>query len=106
VSVSILGHWLIGYFAHNQGERHWHVKNAHIQGHNIRFAAILTMGESWHNNHHAFPGSAKLGLKSDQIDLGWNVLLLIKRIGLVWDIKQPKDLPFRPELVTAEHSSR
>jgi len=101
VSVSILGHWLIGYFAHNQGERHWHVKNAHIQGHNVRFAALLTMGESWHNNHHAFPGSAKLGLKPDQIDLGWNVLLILKRIGLVWNIKEPEDLPFRPELITA-----
>lgn len=98
VSVSILGHWLIGYFAHNQGEKHWLVSNASVQGHNVRFAAIITMGESWHNNHHAFPGSAKLGIKSRQVDLGWNVLVLLRRLGLVWSVKEPKDLPFRAEL--------
>lgn len=98
VSISILGHWLIGYFAHNQGERHWHVKDAHIQGHNVRFAAILTMGESWHNNHHAYPGSAKLGIKSGQSDLGWSVLMLLQKLGLVWALVLPQDLPYRPEL--------
>lgn len=98
VSVSVLGHWFIGYFAHNQGEQHWHVKGAHIQGHNVRFAAILTMGESWHNNHHAYPGSAKLGIKPGQIDLGWIVLILLQKIGLVWKLKYPEDLPHRPEL--------
>ena len=74
------------------------MKKAHIQGYNIPFAAILTMGESWHNNHHAFPGSAKLGLKPGQIDLGWLVLRLLEKIGLVWKLKLPEDLPFRPEL--------
>lgn len=98
VSVSVLGHWFIGYFAHNQGAKHWHVEGASIQGHNVRFAAILTMGESWHNNHHAFPGSAKLGIEPGQVDLGWNVLMLFQRIGLAWNVKQPKDLPTRPEL--------
>jgi stearoyl-CoA desaturase (delta-9 desaturase) len=102
VSISILGHWFIGYFAHNQGERHWHVKSAHIQGHNVRFAAILTMGESWHNNHHAYPGSAKLGIKPGQSDLGWTVLILLKKLGLVWALVLPKDLPYRPELVNIE----
>ena len=100
VCVSVLGHWLIGYFAHNHGERHWHVKDAHIQGHNVRFAAILTMGESWHNNHHAYPGSAKLGIKAGQTDLGWVVLLFLHKIGLVWSLRLPKDLPYRSELET------
>jgi fatty-acid desaturase len=104
VSVSIVGHWIIGYFAHNSGERHWHVKDAHIQGHNVRFAAILTMGESWHNNHHAYPGSAKLGIKPGQSDLGWSVLILLKKLGLVWALVLPKDLPNRPELVNIEQS--
>jgi len=98
VSISIIGHWLVGYFAHNQGEKHWHVKDAHIQGYNVGFAAILTMGESWHNNHHAFPGSAKLGLKKGQVDLGWNVLMILRKAGLVWNVKEPIDLPYRPEL--------
>ncbi|MBO9489779.1 acyl-CoA desaturase [Endozoicomonas sp. G2_1] len=98
VVVSVLGHWLIGYFAHNRGERTWHVNRASIQGHNVRFAAIVTMGESWHNNHHAFPGSARLGIKPGQLDLGWEVLKILKKLGLVWAIKEPQDLPERPEL--------
>lgn len=98
ISISVLGHWFIGYFAHNSGERHWHVKNAHIQGYNVRFSAILTMGESWHNNHHAFPGSAKLGLAPGQIDLGWCVLKLLQKLGLTWNLILPSDLPKRSEL--------
>jgi len=102
VSVSVLGHWFIGYFAHNQGERHWHVKDAHVQGHNVRFAAILTMGESWHNNHHAYPDSAKLGIKSGQSDLGWTVLVILQKLGLVSALVLPQDLPYRPELENIE----
>lgn len=100
VSVSVLGHWLIGYFAHNDGDQDWHVQGASVQGFNIRFASLLTMGESWHNNHHAFPGSAKLGLDKGQLDPGWWVLKTLEKLGLVWGIKLPQDLPEREELHT------
>ena len=58
VSASITGHWLIGHFAHNGGPRNWHIEGAGVQGYNIPFTALLTMGENWHNNHHAFPEPA------------------------------------------------
>lgn len=98
VSVSILGHWFIGYFAHNNGGKDWHVNGAAVQGHNVPFAALLTMGESWHNNHHAFPGSARLGLERGQWDPGWWALKLLERLGLVRDFVLPADLPERTEL--------
>ena len=98
IVISITGHWLVGYFAHNEGERDWHVNGAAVQGHNVRFAGLLTMGESWHNNHHAFPGSAMLGLYENQTDPGWWVLNRLMNIGLVWDVKLPVDLAKRPEL--------
>lgn len=98
VSVSIIGHWLIGHFAHNDGHKSWHIKGASIQGHNVRFTSILTMGECWHNNHHAFPGSAKLGIEQGQWDPGWWMLLVMKKLGLVWNIVLPGDLPPRREL--------
>lgn len=98
VSVSILGHWLIGYFAHNDGSRNWHVDGAAVQGHNVPFVALLTMGESWHNNHHAFPGSARLGLEPGQWDPGWWVLRLLERLGLASDFVLSEDLPERAEL--------
>lgn len=99
VAVSITGHWLIGYFAHNQGHRSWHVQGASVQGYNVKFCGLITFGECWHNNHHAFPGSAKLGLESNQVDPGWWVLKFLKHLGLVKNIKLPQDLSHRKELV-------
>lgn len=69
-----------------------------MQGRNIPLTSLLTMGESWHNNHHAFPGSARLGLYAGEWDPGWWMLLLLHKAGLVWGIRLPHDLPARPEL--------
>lgn len=99
VSISMCGHWLIGHFAHNIGHRDWHVDGAAVQGFNVPFAALLTMGESWHNNHHAYPGSAKLGLEAGQWDPGWWVLKVLERVGLASDFVTPESLTFRRELV-------
>ena len=98
VSVSITGHWLIGYLAHNGGARSWHIEGSGVQGYNIPFTAFLTMGENWHNNHHAFPGSCKLGLKAGELDPGWHVLRLLERFGLVWNLRTPENLSPRPEV--------
>jgi stearoyl-CoA desaturase (delta-9 desaturase) len=98
VTAGVFGHWLIGYFAHNQGEMRYRVDGAAVQGRNIRFTSLITMGECWHNNHHAFPGSARLGLHPGEWDPGWWVLMLLRRASLVWDVRLPRDLPARPEL--------
>ncbi|MEM7079341.1 MAG: acyl-CoA desaturase [Pseudomonadota bacterium] len=98
VSVGVIGHWLIGYLAHNRGHATWEVRGACTQGFNIPGTALLTMGECWHNNHHAYPGSAKLGLLPGQWDPGWWVLSGMHRLDLAWDIRLPEDLQPRPEL--------
>ena len=59
---------------------------------------LISMGESWHNNHHAFPGSAKMGLFPGQIDLGWWLIKTFEFWASPRNIKTPADLPFRPEL--------
>jgi fatty-acid desaturase len=102
VTAGVFGHWLIGYLAHNHGGVRHEVRGAAVQGHNVRFTSLLTMGECWHNNHHAFPGSARLGLRPGEWDPGWWVLRLLARAGLVWGIRLPADLPHRPELVLLE----
>ena len=56
------------------------------------------MGEAWHNNHHAFPASARLGLKQGEADPGWWVLRALRRLGLVWNLRTPETLPHRPNL--------
>ena len=98
VSVSVIGHWLVGHFAHRRGEQHWIVEGAAAQGYNIRLAGLISMGESWHNNHHAFPGSARLGLFPGETDLGWRLILLFQALGLAGDIRTPTDLPARHTL--------
>jgi fatty-acid desaturase len=98
VASGMFGHWLIGYFAHNHGHMNFEVRGAAVQGHNVALTSLLTMGECWHNNHHAFPGSARLGLHPGEWDPGWWVLMLLRKAGLVWDLRLPQDLPYRAEL--------
>lgn len=51
------------------------------------------------SNHHAFPGSAKLGLYPGQADWGFLFIRLLERLGLAWDVRTPETLPPREELV-------
>jgi stearoyl-CoA desaturase (delta-9 desaturase) len=45
------------------------------------------MGEGWHNNHHAFPTSARHGLRWWQVDVSYIVIRALKLLGLAWDVK-------------------
>nr|MBA3364485.1 fatty acid desaturase [Actinomycetota bacterium] len=51
--------------------------------------ALLVFGEGWHNNHHAFPSSARHGLDRYQLDVSWWVIRAMEKVGLVWDVKRP-----------------
>ena len=56
---------------------------------NVWLLAPLSFGESWHNNHHAFPASARHGLDRFQLDLAWFTIRGLEFCGLVWDVKRP-----------------
>jgi stearoyl-CoA desaturase (delta-9 desaturase) len=53
---------------------------------NVFWLAPLSFGESWHNNHHAFPRSAFHGLRWTQIDPGGIVIRLLEKTGLAWNV--------------------
>jgi stearoyl-CoA desaturase (Delta-9 desaturase) len=53
--------------------------------------AIITMGEGWHNNHHAYQSSARQGFRWWEYDPTFYVLKLLERLGLVWNLKRPTD---------------
>jgi stearoyl-CoA desaturase (delta-9 desaturase) len=53
---------------------------------NLAWLAPITFGESWHNNHHAFPTSARHGLGRHQIDPGAWVITGLARLHLAWDV--------------------
>lgn len=95
VAVSVHGHWLVGHLAHRRGPQTWLVTEAGVQAHDVPWAAIPTMGEAWHNNHHAFPGSARIGLYAGQSDFGFGFIRLLAAVGLARDICLPEHLPAR-----------
>jgi stearoyl-CoA desaturase (delta-9 desaturase) len=55
---------------------------------NIGWLAGLSFGESWHNNHHAFPTSAFHGLGRRELDLSGLTITGLERLGLVWDVQR------------------
>lgn len=49
---------------------------------------IITLGEGWHNNHHRYPGCVRQGLEWWQIDLTYYGLLLMEKLGIIWDLNK------------------
>ena len=56
------------------------------QSRNLLWLALPTLGEAWHNNHHAFPTSARHGLRWWQLDPSAWLIAVLERGGLVWDV--------------------
>jgi stearoyl-CoA desaturase (Delta-9 desaturase) len=67
---------------------------------NLLWLAPFSLGESWHNNHHAFPTSAHHGLRFWQIDISAAVIRGLEKLGLAWDVQRPS-----PERVAAKAQS-
>jgi stearoyl-CoA desaturase (delta-9 desaturase) len=53
---------------------------------NVAWLSVATLGESWHNNHHAFPTSAFHGLRGRELDLGGLFIKTLERTGLAWRV--------------------
>jgi fatty-acid desaturase len=98
VSVSLTGHWLVGHFAHRHGHQGWSVDGVAVQGYNLPAFGLVTFGEAFHGNHHAFPESARLGIERGQIDLGWTFIRILMRLGLASEIKLPENTEHREGL--------
>jgi stearoyl-CoA desaturase (Delta-9 desaturase) len=59
--------------------------------------AVFTMGEGWHNNHHAYQSSVRQGFKWWEIDPTYYLLRTLSWTGLVWDLKTPPEPVLRNE---------
>ncbi|HEY7299867.1 MAG TPA: acyl-CoA desaturase [Xanthobacteraceae bacterium] len=71
---------------------HVHGRRRYVTGDDSRnnwFLALITMGEGWHNNHHACQSSARQGFRWWEIDPTFYLLKALALIGIVWDIKTP-----------------
>ncbi len=89
ICLSLIGHWMVGHFAHRTGHQGWRVDGVAVQGYNLPRLGLITFGESWHGNHHAFPGSALLGVEPGQADPGFALIRVLERLGLAWDVQVP-----------------
>lgn len=89
ISTVVLSHvtFLINSLAHRWGYRSFDTDD---DSRNNPLLAILTLGEGWHNNHHKFPASVRQGLRWWEIDISYYLLLLMERVGLIWDLKKPE----------------
>lgn len=98
VIVSAVGHWSITYLCHNPGKGRWRVRGAYVQASDLPGLGLLTYGECWHNNHHAFPESARIGLEPGQADPAWWVISALERIGWASDVGRPRPIEAREDL--------
>lgn len=71
-------------FGHLVGARRFDTTD---RSRNLALLALPTLGDSWHNNHHAYPGSARMGLRWWEFDLGYLVLRVLSIAGLIKNLK-------------------
>ncbi len=78
--------WSVNSVCHFWGLRPY--RSADQSRNNILFG-VLALGEGWHNTHHAFPTSARHGLRWWQIDISYGVIRVLALLHLAWNVKLP-----------------
>jgi stearoyl-CoA desaturase (delta-9 desaturase) len=76
--------WAVNSICHRFGRRPY--ATADRSGNHL-ICALVTLGEGWHNNHHAFPTSARHGLLWWELDITYAVIRLLAKMNLAWDVK-------------------
>ena len=78
--------WSINSVCHLWGSRPF---RSHDESRNNAIFGVLALGEGWHNNHHAFPTSARHGLFWWQFDASYIIIRGLELVGLAWRVKVP-----------------
>jgi stearoyl-CoA desaturase (delta-9 desaturase) len=88
VRVFLLHHvtWSINSVCHIWGSRPF---ESHDQSRNNPILGILALGEGWHNGHHAFPASARHGLRWWEFDASYLLIVAMSWVGLASDVRVP-----------------
>jgi stearoyl-CoA desaturase (delta-9 desaturase) len=88
VRILLIHHvtWSVNSICHIWGSRPF---RSHDESRNNPIVGVLALGEGWHNNHHAFPTSARHGLRWWQVDVSWIVIWAMARLGLAWNVRVP-----------------
>ena len=91
--------WMINSVTHIWGNRRFQTRD---DSKNSFWVALFTFGEGWHNNHHAYPTSARHGMTWSEVDLSWMQIKLMSWLGLAWDVKVPTPAQIANKAITAE----
>ncbi|PZS12386.1 MAG: acyl-CoA desaturase [Solirubrobacterales bacterium] len=75
--------WSVNSICHFFGRRRFDLEDHST---NVAWLSLLSLGESWHHNHHAFPRSAYHGLRPWEIDLSGLFISGLEQVGLAWDV--------------------
>ena len=81
--------WLVNSAAHMFG---YQTYDSRDDSRNCWWVALLSFGEGWHNNHHAFPRSARHGLRWWEFDASFLVLRAMEKAGLARDLRVAEHL--------------
>jgi sn-1 stearoyl-lipid 9-desaturase len=76
--------WLVNSATHSWGSRRFVTRDLST---NSWWVALLTWGEGWHNNHHAYPVSARHGLKWYEIDFNWYGIWALQKLKLATEVR-------------------
>ncbi len=79
--------WLVNSATHVWGYRTHQTRDDST---NLWWVALVTYGEGWHNNHHAFQTSARHGNRWWEVDMTYIAIKLASLVGLFYDVKLPK----------------
>ncbi len=87
--------WLVNSASHRYGYKNFPLEDLST---NCWWVALLSYGEGWHNNHHAFPTSARHGMRFWEVDPAYAFIRLLQAVGLAWDLRTPPSdkLQFSP----------
>ena len=80
--------WSINSVCHLWGTRPF---RSHDESRNNFIFGVLGLGEGWHNNHHAFPTSARHGLRWWEVDVSYYFIRGLQAVGLAWDVRVPSE---------------
>jgi stearoyl-CoA desaturase (delta-9 desaturase) len=78
--------WSVNSICHMVGERPWTVRDRST---NFWPLAVLSLGESWHNLHHADPTCARHGVGRGQVDISARIIAILERLGWAYDVRWP-----------------
>ncbi len=104
VRIFLLHHvtWSINSICHFYGKEAYRARD---ESKNVWPLSVISFGESWHNNHHAFPWSARLGLKKWELDPGWYTIKLLKAARLISRVKVPTREQMAARLLRRKNTS-